>query len=164
MRFGVSLLPGEEFQRIVGFLTAYEHYEFTYGSFAVDQMLAFLVAQKESGRELVPCEDVEVAWRAFIVHTDMYRRFCTEHVGEYVDYCPPRNKDVAEGRRHVECRVDPISGKYEAHAVDQNAVSAHYLSKSGFRVESKLWFPEIEKHWNQDMQEAVLKMIAEAVE
>lgn len=46
----------------------------------------------------VPALKVDLAWHEFILHTSLYRDFCTNHIGRFIDHNPDVSRAVARAK------------------------------------------------------------------
>lgn len=57
------------------------------------ELMKFLALCVEGDRSFVPAPAVDEIWHDFIVHTILYRRFCDDVLGSFVDHVPTEGLD-----------------------------------------------------------------------
>lgn len=53
-----------------------------------EKMIEYLDASSKASESLSPSELVDEAWHSFILHTQLYRKFCNERYGKFIHHCP----------------------------------------------------------------------------
>ncbi|MGC7093942.1 hypothetical protein ACPZ19_04695 [Amycolatopsis lurida] len=142
-RSGRELISAGDFHQLVRYLAEREHMERPYAARAIDQLLAFLVALGNSGLLLIPDEDVDTAWRALVVHTELYREFCDKYNGRYIDYHPVPGSQKTATLRKWSTRWDSTAKKYVKldESYDHSFIAVHEIQQSGFYADLDLWLP-----------------------
>ncbi|MFJ4435584.1 glycine-rich domain-containing protein [Streptomyces sp. NPDC088923] len=119
LRTGQSLVAPELFRSIVDFGVTQFGQTRERAERQTDQALAFVAAMADTAAPMVPSDDVDHAFHAFILHTRDYADFCQSHVGRFVHHNPR-----------------PGSG---GRSLDAVRASAHAMKAAGFVVLDDLW-------------------------
>ncbi|WP_344590431.1 hypothetical protein [Actinomadura vinacea] len=126
-----GLVPREVFDLLVEDLRRYHHVTRPYAERMMGQALVFLKAQativqaRAEGRpwaRIVPTVPVDPAWHAFMLRSQAYAEFCTEHAGRYIHHVPFQDEAILSG--------------------DTLETTIPELEKTGYRVDLEFWHGE----------------------
>ncbi|MCX5412240.1 hypothetical protein [Streptomyces sp. NBC_00059] len=118
-RTGRSLVSDELFSSITEFVVSHFHQDWDRARLQTDQAIAFVATAAIASTPMVPSDDVDYAFHAFILHTKEYAEFCEQHGGRFIHH-NPRPGD--NGR-----------------SVGAVAASAHAMKAAGFQVFDGMW-------------------------
>ncbi|MFE7340081.1 glycine-rich domain-containing protein [Streptomyces griseus] len=119
VRTGRSLVEPELFNSIAGFTVMHFGQDRAKAERATDQALAFVATVATASVKMVPSDDVDAAFHAFILHTTAYREFCETYAGRFLEH----NPRPGTGGRVLE----EVQG------------TAHAMKAAGFMVLDDLW-------------------------
>ncbi|MDX3342831.1 hypothetical protein PV409_33265 [Streptomyces sp. ME02-6979.5a] len=119
LRTGRSLVEPELFDSIADFTVMHFGQDRNKAERATDQALAFVATVATATVKMVPSDDVDAAFHAFILHTAAYREFCETYAGRFLEHNP---RPGTGGR-----------GLGEVQA------TAHAIKAAGFMVMDELW-------------------------
>lgn len=88
LRTGRSLVEPELFDSIAGFTVMHFGQDRDKAERATDQALAFVATVATATVKMVPSDDVDAAFHAFILHTTAYREFCETYAGRFLEHNP----------------------------------------------------------------------------
>ncbi|MFJ1594286.1 hypothetical protein ACIOD0_29180 [Kitasatospora albolonga] len=119
VRTGRSLIDPALFDSIADFTVTHFGQDRAKAERATDQALAFVATVATATVKMVPSDDVDAAFHAFILHTTAYREFCETYVGRFLEHNP---RPGAGGRV-----LEEVQG------------TAHAMKAAGFMVLDDLW-------------------------
>ncbi|MFI1528620.1 hypothetical protein [Streptomyces griseus] len=119
LRTGRSLVDPELFSSIVDFTVLHFGHDKAKAERATDQALAFTATVATATVKMVPSDDVDDAFHAFILHTAAYREFCDTYAGRFLEHNP---RPGTGGRT-----LGEVQG------------TAHAMKAAGFLVLDDLW-------------------------
>ncbi|MGX1953098.1 hypothetical protein ACWIGY_22735 [Streptomyces anulatus] len=119
LRTGRSLVEPELFDSIADFTVMHFGQDREKAERAADQALAFVATVATATVKMVPSDDVDAAFHAFILHTTAYREFCETYAGRFLEHNP---RPGAGGR-----------------ALGEVQATAHAMKAAGFMVLDDLW-------------------------
>ncbi|HWU05287.1 MAG TPA: hypothetical protein VN520_02585 [Streptomyces sp.] len=118
-RTGCSLVSDELFSSITEFVVAHFGQDWERARLQTDQALAFVATAATSSVPMMPSDDVDHAFHAFILHTKEYADFCHAHAGRFIHHNP---RPGGKGR-----------------PFDAVTASARAMKAAGFQVFDDLW-------------------------
>ncbi|MYR92761.1 MULTISPECIES: hypothetical protein [unclassified Streptomyces] len=119
LRTGRSLVDPALFESIADFTVMHFGQDRAKAERAMDQALAFVATVATATVKMVPSDDVDAAFHAFVLHTTAYREFCETYAGRFLEH----NPRPGTGGRVLE----EVQG------------TAHVMKAAGFMVLDDLW-------------------------